>query len=165
MSRGRKCEVQRSWGVPEALGQQGGECGEGNGSRKLQPPRSPFTGQTDGAAGPLPGSRAHASHPRSSGGEQGGPALGGGARRAPGGGDAESHVWALVVTAGAGGQEEGLRRPLRVHLLCAWPWATAPSFPFLLSVNRPPPNLALSVIPALAPTYPSLPGAPGGLQS
>lgn len=58
------------------MGQQGGECGEGNGSRKLQPPRSPFTGRTDGAAGPLPGSRAHAPLPGSSGGEQGGPASG-----------------------------------------------------------------------------------------
>lgn len=49
----------------------------------------------------------------------------------------ESHVWALAVAAGAGGQEEGLCRPLLVHLLCAQPWAAAPSFPFLLSVHRP----------------------------
>lgn len=36
--------MQSSWGAPEAAGSGGGECGEGSGSRKLQPPRSPFNG-------------------------------------------------------------------------------------------------------------------------
>lgn len=92
-----------------------------------------------------------------------------GAGRELGGvGDAESHVWAPVAGAGQVGRKEGAVGLLRVHLLWARPWATPPPFPFLLSVlllpQPTPPNLALSLIPTLAPTHPSLPRAPVGLQ-
>lgn len=40
-----------------------GECGEGSGSRKQQPPPSPFTGRADRVAGSFQGSQAHASLP------------------------------------------------------------------------------------------------------
>lgn len=54
----------RAAGEPQRPeGGREGECGEGSGSRKPLPPRSPFTGRADRAAGSLRGSQGHASLP------------------------------------------------------------------------------------------------------
>lgn len=85
--------------------------------------------------------------------------LGVAAGREPGGaGDAESPVWALVVAAGAGGQEGGL---------CG-PTVSAPSVG-LAGLERSPscsfslfPLLPQPTPPNLTPTYPGLSRAAGG---
>lgn len=141
---GRKCEVASSSG---ALGRPRG----GRGERAVV--RGAEVGSTDShilhsrVDRPCIG-KARLPFPGSFGGEQGGPAGGGGWEGAGGSWGCESPMWALVAAAGAGGQEGGLRGPT----------ACAPSVS--LAGLQPSPSSSFSLSPSslnpLLPIWPPL---------